>query len=90
MPRPGRTGSSFAKGQGTGKRCCTNTRPRAAGGEEPVSAAGDAPDVHWVPGSGRPPEKEIAAHSSTPACRTPWAETPGGLQSTGLRRVRPD
>lgn len=28
MPRPGRTGSSFAKGQGTGKRCRTNTRPR--------------------------------------------------------------
>ena len=30
-----------------------------------------------------PLEKEMATHSSTLACRIPWAEEPGGLQSTG-------
>ena len=32
-------------------------------------------------------EKEVAAHSSILACRTPWTEEPGGLQSTGSQRV---
>ena len=30
-----------------------------------------------------PLEKEMAAHSSILAWRIPWAEEPGGLQSTG-------
>ena len=34
-----------------------------------------------------PLEKEMAAHSSILAWRTPWMEEPGRLQSTGLRRV---
>ena len=34
-----------------------------------------------------PLEKEMAAHSSVPAWRIPWAEEPGGLQSIGLQRV---
>ena len=28
-------------------------------------------------------EKEVAAHSSILACRIPWIEEPGGLQSMG-------
>ena len=32
-------------------------------------------------------EQEMANHSSTLAWETPWTEEPGGLQSTGLRRV---
>ena len=35
-------------------------------------------------------EKEMAIHSSTLAWRIPWTEEPGGLQSTGLQRVRHD
>ena len=35
-------------------------------------------------------EKEMAAHSSILAWRTPWTEEPGGLQSMGLQRVRHD
>ena len=35
-------------------------------------------------------EKEMATHSSILAWRTPWTEEPGGLQSTGLQRVRHD
>ena len=35
-----------------------------------------------------PLEKEMATHSSILAWRTPWMETPGGLQSTGSQRVR--
>ena len=30
----------------------------------------------------------MAPHSSTLAWRIPWMEEPGGLQSTGLQRVR--
>ena len=35
-------------------------------------------------------EKEMATHSSILAWRIPWTEEPGGLQSTGLQRVRHD
>ena len=35
-------------------------------------------------------EKEMATHSSTLAWKIPWTEEPGGLQSTGLLRVRYD
>ena len=37
-----------------------------------------------------PLEKEMATHSSILAWRIPWAEEPGGLQSTGSQRVRHD
>ena len=37
-----------------------------------------------------PLEKEMATHSSTLAWKIPWAEEPGGLQSTGSRRVGHD
>ena len=32
----------------------------------------------------------MAPHSSTLACKIPWTEEPGGLQSMGLLRVRHD
>ena len=35
-------------------------------------------------------EKAMAPHSSTLAWEIPWMEDPGGLQSTGSRRVRHD
>ena len=46
----------------------------------------------WVRSLGweDPLEKEMATHSSILAWRIPWAEEPGGLQSTGLQRVRHD
>ena len=37
-----------------------------------------------------PLENEMATHSSVLAWRIPWTEEPGGLQSTGLQRVRHD
>ena len=37
-----------------------------------------------------PLEKEMATHYSILAWRIPWTEEPGGLQSTGLQRVRHD
>ena len=45
----------------------------------------------WSLGQGSleiPLEKEMATHSSIPAWRIPWTEELGGLQSTGLQRVR--
>ena len=46
----------------------------------------------WVWSLGRedPLEKGMATHSSNLAWRIPWTEEPGGLQSMGLQRVRPD
>ena len=43
----------------------------------------------WVPSliQEDPLEEEMATHSSTLAQRIPWAEKPGGLQSTGSQRV---
>ena len=37
-----------------------------------------------------PLEKGMATHSSTLAWRIPWTEEPGGLQSTGSKRVGHD
>ena len=34
-----------------------------------------------------PLEKEMATHSGILACRTPWSEEPGGLQSMGSQTV---
>ena len=35
-------------------------------------------------------EKEMTTHSSILAWEMPWAEEPGGLQSTGSQRIRHD
>ena len=44
----------------------------------------------WVRSLGweDPLEKEVATYSSILAWRISWMEDPGGLQSTGLQRVR--
>ena len=46
----------------------------------------------WVCSLGREDllEKGMATHSSILAWRIPWTEESGGLQSTGLKRVRYD
>ena len=46
--------------------------------------------VSLIPGMGRSLEEEMATHSSIFARRIPWTEKPGGLQSMGLQRARPD
>ena len=37
-----------------------------------------------------PLEKKTATHSSILACRIPWTEEPGGVQSMGLQRIGHD
>ena len=46
----------------------------------------------WVRSLGweDPLEKEMATHSSTLACKIPWTEEPGRLQSMGSQRVGHD
>ena len=51
-------------------------------------AAGD-PDF-WIDGLPRPMEKAMAPHSITLACKTPWMEEPGRLQSMELLGVGHD
>ena len=61
--------------------------PGGSDGKESACKVGD-------PGSIRgwevPLEKEMAAHSSILAWRTPWTEEPGRLQSMGSQRVGHD
>ena len=47
-------------------------------------------DTGWIPGREDPLEEEMATLSSVLAWRIPGTEEPGGLQSTGSRRVRRD
>ena len=44
----------------------------------------------WPLRQEEPLEKGMATHSSILAWRIPWREEPGGLQSTGLQRIRHD
>ena len=46
----------------------------------------------WVQSQGQedPLEKEMATHSCILACRIPWREEPGVLQSTGSQRAGHD
>ena len=41
-------------------------------------------------GQERPLEEDMATHSSILACRIPWTEERGRLQSIGSQRVRHD
>ena len=50
--------------------------PSGSDGKDPACKAGD---LGLIPGSGRSPEKGMAAHSIILAWRIPWTEEPGGL-----------
>ena len=43
--------------------------------------------LDWSLGREDPLEKEMATHSSILACRIPWTEEPGSLQSIGSQRI---
>ena len=58
------------------------------GGSEVKASASNAGDPGSIPGLEDHLEKKTATHSSILAWRIPWTEEPGGLQSTGLQRVR--
>ena len=49
--------------------------------------AGDLRDVGSIPGSGRSPKGGRGTHLSILACRIPWTEEPGGLQSMGSQSL---
>ena len=50
----------------------------------------NAGDMGSIPGSEDPLENRMATHSSILALEIPWTEDPGGLQSMGSQRVRPN
>ena len=52
--------------------------------------AGDIRHLCSIPGSGNPPEEDMATHSGVIAQRIPRTEEPGRLQSIGSQRVRHD
>ena len=51
---------------------------------------GPAMQETWIQSLGQkdPLEKNMATHSRILAWRIPWTEEPGGLEATGLQRVR--
>ena len=49
--------------------------------KNPSAKAGDVRHMDLMPGLGRSLEEGMATHSNTLACRLPWTEEPGGLQS---------
>ena len=51
------------------------------------TTAGDVRNTGSIPGLGRSLEEGMVTHSSILACRSPWTEEPGGLQSVGSHRV---
>ena len=51
---------------------------------------GDVRDASSIPGSGRSPGGGNGNHSSILACRIPWTEEHGGLESIGSQRVGHD
>ena len=65
--------------------CCTLSLgfPGSSDDKESVCNAGDPGSI---PASGRSPGEEMATHSSILACRIPWTEEPGWLQSMGSQR----
>ena len=52
--------------------------------------AGDVTDMVRSIGGEDPLKEGMATHSSILACRIPWTEKAGGLQSIGSQRVRHD
>ena len=68
--------SGVGDGQG-GLACCSSWGRKASDTTERLK---------WT--DNYRPEEEIAAHSSILAWRIPWTKEPGGLQSTGSKRVR--
>ena len=55
--------------------------------KNPPANAGDTRDTNSTPGQEDPLEKWTTTHSSILACKIPWTEKPGGLQSMGLQRI---
>ena len=60
-----------------------NNNPGGSVVKGPPADAGAAGDTGSIPGSGRPPEEEMATHSSILPGIIPWTEEPGHLQSKG-------
>ena len=60
---------------------CTfvNWKEGFPGGSDVKESAFSEGDLGSIPGSEDPLEKEMAAHSSTIAWKTPWTEKPGRL-----------
>ena len=58
--------------------------------KNPPANAGDLRDMVRPLGWEDPLEEDLGTHSSILACRIPWTEEPGGLQSRGSQRVRQD
>ena len=83
---------SMLKGQGSSCFVATSLLSTRGfpGGSEVKNLPANAGDMGLIPGFGRSPGEGNGNHSSLLAWEIPWTEELGGLQSTGLQRVRHD
>ena len=89
------TCSGSSKKQGNSRKTSTSASPTTL---KPLCRSQQTVENSSTDGNNRPPdlsredllEKEMATHSSILAWKIPWTEAPGGLQSTGLQRLRHD
>ena len=61
--------------------------PWCLDGKEPACNAGD---LASIPGLGRSPGERNGNPLSILACKIPWTEEPGRMQSMGSQRIKPD
>ena len=59
-----------------------------SGGSDSKESTYNAGYLGLIPGLGRYPGEGMATHSSIRACRIPWTEEPGRLQSMEWQRVK--
>ena len=60
------------------------------GGARVKNPPANAGDVSSIPGLEDPLEKGLVTHSNILACKIPWTEESGELQSMGSKRVGHD
>ena len=84
---------SRALGVGDGQRilaCCSPRGCKQSDMTESLNWTARAADAGLIPGSGNLLEEKMTPHSSILALKIPWTEWPGGLQSMGSPKVRPN
>ena len=70
--------------------CCSKLKQELCVHLQAWDGEGDRKEVQEGEAICIPMEKEMVTHSCILACRIPWTEEPGRLQSTGSQRVGHD
>ena len=80
--------SMIAASQQGASFCGKKKKKSFHGGSYGKESACSAGELGLIAGGEDPLEKRMATHSSILAWQIPWTEEHGGLESTGLQRIR--